>query len=209
MAAADIYNQEKSKVSEIDLDDTVFGAKVDKHLFHEVVKMQLANRRGGNACSKTRSEVSGGGIKPWRQKGTGRARSGSTRSPLWVGGGVVFGPKPRDYSYTLPKKVKKAALRSALSLKHKEGKLLIVDNLNLEEIKTKSFVNLLKRLEVGDALIVDNDNFNLERSARNVSRVKVLRPEGLNVYDILRYEYLLITKQGVEEIQERLTAHER
>jgi len=208
MAIADMYDQNKNRISEIDLDDTVFGAKVDKHLFHEVVKMQLANRRGGNACTKTRSEVSGGGVKPWSQKGTGRARSGSTRSPLWVGGGVVFGPKPRDYSYSLPKKVRKAALKSALSLKHKEGKLLIVDNLNLEEIKTRSFVNLLKKLEVEEALIIDNDNFNLERSARNVPGVKVLRPEGLNVYDILRYEYLLVTKQGVEKIQERLSSHE-
>ena len=204
MAVFDIYDQEKNRISEIDLDDKIFGAKVDKNLFHEVVKMQLANRRGGNACTKTRSEVSGGGRKPWRQKGTGRARAGSTRSPLWVGGGVVFGPKPRDYSYSLPKKVRRAALKSALSLKVKEGKLLIVDNLNLEEIKTKTFVSLLKRLAVEDALIVDSDNVNLERSARNLHTVKVLRPEGLNVYDILKYEYLLLTKQGAEKIQERL-----
>lgn len=204
MAVFDIYDQEKNRISEIDLDDKIFGAKVDKNLFHEVVKMQLANRRGGNACTKTRSEVSGGGRKPWRQKGTGRARAGSTRSPLWVGGGVVFGPKPRDYSYSLPKKVRRAALKSALSLKVKEGKLLIVENLNLEEIKTKAFVSLLKRLAVEDALIVDSDNVNLERSARNLHTVKVLRPEGLNVYDILKYEYLLLTKQSAEKIQERL-----
>jgi len=204
MAVFDIYDQEKNRISEIDLDDKIFGAKVDKNLFHEVVKMQLANRRGGNACTKTRSEVSGGGRKPWRQKGTGRARAGSTRSPLWVGGGVVFGPKPRDYSYSLPKKVRRAALKSALSLKVKEGKLLIVENLNLEEIKTKAFVSLLKRLAVEDALIVDSDNENLERSARNLHTVKVLRPEGLNVYDILKYEYLLLTKQSAEKIQERL-----
>jgi len=204
MAVFDIYDQEKNRISEIDLDDKIFGAKVDKNLFHEVVKMQLANRRGGNACTKTRSEVSGGGRKPWRQKGTGRARAGSTRSPLWVGGGVVFGPKPRAYSYSLPKKVRRAALKSALSLKVKEGKLLIVDNLNLEEIKTKAFVSLLKRLAVEGALIVDSDNVNLERSARNLHTVKVLRPEGLNVYDILKYEYLLLTKQSAEKIQERL-----
>lgn len=204
MAVFDIYDQEKNRISEIDLDDKIFGAKVDKNLFHEVVKMQLANRRGGNACTKTRSEVSGGGRKPWRQKGTGRARAGSTRSPLWVGGGVVFGPKPRDYSYSLPKKVRRAALKSALSLKVKEGKLLIVDNLNLEEIKTKAFVSLLKGLAVEGALIVDSDNVNLERSARNLHTVKVLRPEGLNVYDILKYEYLLLTKQSAEKIQERL-----
>ena len=204
MAVFDIYDQEKNRISEIDLDDKIFGAKVDKNLFHEVVKMQLANRRGGNACTKTRSEVSGGGRKPWRQKGTGRARAGSTRSPLWVGGGVVFGPKPRDYSYSLPKKVRRAALKSALSLKVKEGKLLIVDNLNLEEIKTKAFVSLLKRLAVEGALIVDSDNVNLERSARNLHTVKVLRPEGLNVYDILKYECLLLTKQSAEKIQERL-----
>ncbi|HUT85152.1 MAG TPA: 50S ribosomal protein L4 [Thermodesulfobacteriota bacterium] len=204
MAVFDIYDQEKNRISEIDLDDKIFGAKVDKNLFHEVVKMQLANRRGGNACTKTRSEVSGGGRKPWRQKGTGRARAGSNRSPLWVGGGVVFGPKPRDYSYSLPKKVRRAALKSALSLKVKEGKLLIVDNLNLEEIKTKAFVSLLKRLAVEDALIVDSDNVNLERSARNLHTVKVLRPEGLNVYDILKYECLLLTKQSAEKIQERL-----
>jgi large subunit ribosomal protein L4 len=204
MAVFDIYDQEKNRISEIDLDDKIFGAKVDKNLFHEVVKMQLANRRGGNACTKTRSEVSGGGRKPWRQKGTGRARAGSTRSPLWVGGGVVFGPKPRDYSYSLPKKVRRAALKSALSLKVKEGKLLIVENLNLEEIKTKAFVSFLKGLAVEDALIVDSDNVNLERSARNLHTVKVLRPEGLNVYDILKYEYLLLTKQSAEKIQERL-----
>jgi large subunit ribosomal protein L4 len=204
MAVLDIYDQEKNKVSEITLDDQVFGAKVDKHLFYEVVKMQLANRRGGNSSTKTRSEVSGGGRKPWRQKGTGRARAGSIRSPLWVGGGVIFGPKPRDYSYFLPKKVRRAALKSALSLKVKEGKLLIIDNFNLEEIKTKTFVSLLKKLEVDNALIVDNDNFNLERSARNLYKVKILRPEGLNVYDILKYEYLLITKHSLERIQERL-----
>lgn len=204
MATVDIYNWEKSKIAEIELDEAIFGKKVNNHLFYEVVKMQLANARSGSASTKTRSEVSGGGAKPWRQKGTGRARAGSIRSPLWVGGGVVFGPKPRDYSYRVPKKVRKAALRSALALKFREGKLLIVDNLNLEEIKTKSFVNILKNLEIENALIVDNENFNLECSARNVPRVKVLRPEGLNVYDILRYEHLLLTKQSVERIQERL-----
>jgi large subunit ribosomal protein L4 len=204
MAVLDVYDQEKKKVAETNLSDQVFGARVDQHLFYEVVKMQLANRRGGNASTKTRSEVSGGGIKPWRQKGTGRARSGSTRSPLWVGGGVVFGPKPRDYSYTLPKKVRKAALRSALSLKVKEGKLLVVENLNLEEIKTKVFVSMLKRLEVEKALIVDDNNLHLERSARNVYQVKVIRPEGLNVYDILRYDHLLIAKNCLEKIEARL-----
>jgi large subunit ribosomal protein L4 len=204
MAVLAVYDQEKKKISEIDVDDQIFGAKVNKHLFYEVVKMQLANRRGGNACTKARSEVSGGGVKPWRQKGTGRARSGSIRSPLWVGGGVIFGPKPRDYSYSLPKKVRKTALRSALSLKLKEEKLMIVDNLNLETFKTKAFATLLQRLEVGNALIVDGDNVNLERSARNLTQVKVLRPEGLNVYDILKYEYLLITKPSLEKIQERL-----
>jgi large subunit ribosomal protein L4 len=204
MALLDIYDQERNKISAIDLDDKIFGAKVDKHLFYEVVKMQRANRRGGNSSTKTRSEVSGGGRKPWRQKGTGRARAGSIRSPLWVGGGVIFGPKPRDYSYSLPKKVRRAALKSALSLKIKEGKLLIIDNFNLEEIKTKSFVSLLKKLEVENALIVDDDNFNLERSARNLHRIKVLRSEGLNVYDILKYEYLLIAKNSLEKIQERL-----
>jgi len=168
------------------------------------VRMQLAGRRSGTAATKTRSEVSGGGKKPWKQKGTGRARAGSSRSPLWRGGGTMFGPSPRSYEYAVPKKVRKLALCSALSMKRKENKMLIVDKLELQEIKTATFVNLLRQLGFSNVLIIAQENSNLEKSARNVPQVKVLRPEGLNVYDVLRYENLIITQPCVEKIQGRL-----
>ena len=201
-----VYNTNKDKVTEVALDEKVFGCEVKPHLLHEVVKMQLANRRSGTASTKTRAHVRGGGRKPWRQKGTGRARFGSTRNPVWTGGGVVFGPHPRDYSYRVNKKVKKAALRSALSVKLQEEKMLIVDNFELPEIKTKALVAILDLMGVNNACIVDVSNNTLEKSARNLQFVKVLRPEGLNVYDILRYDTLVITQACLETISGALTA---
>lgn len=202
----DIYNTNKEKVSQVGLDKKTFSCEVNPHLLYEVVKMQLASRRRGTASTKNRSRVRGGGTKPWRQKGTGRARAGTIRSPLWTGGGVVFGPLPRNYSYRVNKKAKKAALRSALSAKLKENKLFILDNFNLEKIKTKSFVSILGNLAIDDALIIDVANINLEKSARNVPGIKVLNPEGLNVYDILKYDSLIITQPCLEKITKSLSA---
>ncbi len=196
----DIYNINKEKVSQIELDEKVFGCEVKPHLLYEVVRMQLANRRRGTASTKNRALISGGGKKPWRQKGTGRARAGSIRSPLWRGGGTIFGPLPRDYSYRVNKKVRKLALCSALSSKLKENKLLVFEGFQLPEIKTKNFLKVLHQFDIESALIVDDANLTLEKSARNVPLVKVLRPEGLNVYDILRYENLIITHSCLEKI---------
>lgn len=201
----DIYNTNKEKIAQVELDKKVFGCEVNPHLLYEVVKMQLANRRRGTASTKNRSMVRGGGTKPWRQKGTGRARAGTIRSPLWEGGGVVFGPLPRDYSYRMNKKAKKSALRSALSTKLMENKVIILDGFNLPEIKTKTFVNILHQLDIKDALIIDETNINLEKSARNVPFVKVLKPEGLNVYDILRHDILIITQPCLQKITESLS----
>jgi large subunit ribosomal protein L4 len=196
----DIYTINKEKVSQIELDEKVFGCEVKPHLLYEVVRMQLANRRRGTASTKNRALISGGGKKPWRQKGTGRARAGSIRSPLWRGGGTIFGPLPRDYSYRVNKKVRKLALCSALSSKLKENKLLVFEGFQLPEIKTKNFLKVLHQFDIESALIVDDANLTLEKSARNVPLVKVLRPEGLNVYDILRYENLIITHSCLEKI---------
>jgi large subunit ribosomal protein L4 len=201
----DIYNTNKEKVSQVELDKKIFGCEIKPHPLYEVMKMQRANRRRGTASTKNRAEVRGGGAKPWRQKGTGRARAGTIRSPLWTGGGVVFGPLPRDYSYRVNKKVKKSALRSALSTKLMENKVLLLDNFHLEEIKTKSFVTILNQLDIKDVLIIDDANINLEKSARNVSFVKVLRPEGLNVYDILKHDTLIITQPCLENITKSLS----
>ena len=206
MPVVDIIDVKNNKVGEAQLAEEVFGVEIKPYLISEVVKMQLANRRRGTACTKKRSAVRGGGRKPWRQKGTGRARAGTIRSPLWRGGGTVFGPLPRDYSYKVPKKVRKNALKSALSQKLKENKLIIVDSISLESIKTKNFVSLMKNLQVNSALIIDQDNLNLKLSARNVPKFKVLNPEGLNVYDILLYDYLILTQSSVGEIEKRLSA---
>jgi large subunit ribosomal protein L4 len=205
MAQCDLYNLEKKKVGKIELQDQIFAGPVKPHLFHEVTMWQLAKRRRGTAATKERSEVSGGGRKPWRQKGTGRARAGTSRSPLWRGGGTIFGPHPRDYGYPLPKKVRMAALRSALSLRYQEGKLLLLDAFPSPEIKTKAFVKAMEGLGIKSAVLVtDGENLNLERSARNVPWVKILRHNGLNVYDILKYEHLIILKPAIGKIEERL-----
>ncbi|CAO0820047.1 50S ribosomal subunit protein L4 [Desulfarculales bacterium] len=206
MPTVEVYNANMQKVGEIELSEAVFGAEIKPYLLHEVVVWQLAKRRQGNACTKSRHEVRGGGKKPWRQKGTGRARSGSRRSPLWRGGGVAFGPKPRDYSYTLPKKVKKAALKVALSDKLKEEKLTVLRDFDLSEIKTKAFVEVLGRFATNNALIVTaGPDLHLEKSSRNVPKIKVLRVEGLNVYDILRYDRLLLLEPAVVRIEEALS----
>ncbi|MGH7811511.1 MAG: 50S ribosomal protein L4 [Candidatus Binatia bacterium] len=189
------------------LNEAIFGAKTRTHLLHQAVVMQLANRRAGSAATKSKGFVRGGGKKPWRQKGTGRARAGSTRSPIWVGGGTVFGPTPRDYSYRMPRTARHQALLSALSLKNRDGKIIVVDKLELEAAKTKLMVAALAQLKIASALIViAQADVNLERSARNLPKIKVLRVEGLNVYDLLRYDHLVLTVGALKLLEERLAA---
>lgn len=190
-----------------ELKQEIFGVKTRPHLVHAAIVMQLANRRGGNAATKSKGFVRGGGKKPWRQKGTGRARAGSIRSPLWVGGGTIFGPQPRDYSYRMPKKARREALLSALSLKNHDGKIVVIDKLELAEAKTKLMAGALAELKVSSALIViPNSDERIERSARNLPNVKVLRVEGLNVYDLIRYEHLVLTEAALRRLEERLAA---
>jgi large subunit ribosomal protein L4 len=201
----DVLDLGGAKVGTVDLDDGVFGAEVKEHLLWEVVKMQRASRRAGTHSTKTQKEVSGGGKKPWRQKGTGRARQGSTRAAQWVGGGTVFGPHPRDYSYELPRKVKQGALRSALSLRAKEKKLVVVKDFALDEIKTKRVAAALRALGAEKALIVDGRaNEQLSKSTRNLAHAKFLPHEGLNVYDVLRYESLVLTQPAAQALATRL-----
>jgi large subunit ribosomal protein L4 len=202
MATMEVLDQSGQKVGELTLNEEIFSGDIKTHLIHEVVKMQLANRRAGTASTKNRSAVRGGGKKPWRQKGTGRARVGTIRSPLWRGGGVVFGPVPRDYSYKVPKKIRKGALRSAVASKAEEGKLVIVDKFELPEIKTREFAKILKELSIQEGLIViEGRDDDLERSSRNIPSIKVLRFEGLNVYDIMRYDTLVMTQQAFEKLE--------
>jgi large subunit ribosomal protein L4 len=201
-----VLNQVKAPSGELTLPIGVFDGPVRKHLLYEIVKMQQANRRAGTAATKTRGMVRGGGKKPWRQKGTGRARAGSTRSPIWVGGGTTFGPQPRSYAYRLPASARKAALRSALALKVRDGRLVVVDKIEIEPAKTKIVAKMMVDLELSSALIVVNAaNPGLERAARNLSRVKVVRAEGATVYDILRYQHLVLTIDAVEALKGRVT----
>ncbi len=203
MAKVSVYNMEGKEVEKIDLNDAVFGVEVNEHLVHLAVVQQLANNRQGTQKAKTRSEVSGGGRKPWRQKGTGHARQGSTRSPQWTGGGVVFAPVPRDYSFKLNKKEKRAALKSALSSKVAENKFVVVDELKFDGIKTKDFAKVLSNLKVDKALVVINDNDeNVVKSARNIATVKTASTETINVFDILKYDTVVVTKDAVNKIQE-------
>ena len=203
MANVKVYNIEGKEVGTIELNDAVFGVEVNEHLMHMAVVQQLANKRQGTQKAKTRSEVSGGGRKPWRQKGTGHARQGSTRSPQWTGGGVVFAPTPRDYSFKLNKKEKRAALKSALTSRVQENKFIVVDEMKFEEIKTKNFQNALNNLNVTKALVVLEDgNKNAELSARNIPSVKTAKTNTINVYDILKYNTVIATKAAVEKIQE-------
>ena len=190
-----------------DLKKEIFAVKTRPHLLHQAVVMQLANRRAGSAATKSKGFVSGGGKKPWRQKGTGRARAGSIRSPIWVGGGTTFGPQPRDYSYRMPRKARKQALLSALSLKNRDGKLIVVDKLELETAKTKIMCRALAELNINSALIViAQADEKIERSARNLPKVKVLRVDGLNVFDLIRYEHLILTEAALKVLEERLAA---
>jgi large subunit ribosomal protein L4 len=206
----DIVNIEGKKVGQADLSDAVFGAKVKDYLLWEVVKAQRAAKRAGTHDTKTRAEVRGGGKKPYKQKGTGNARQGSSRSPQFVGGGRVFGPHPRSYAYNVPKKVKRAALTSALSLRAKEKKLVIVDGFSFDAPKTKRLAGILKVLGADSAVIVDGKgNANLSKSARNLPKSKYLAPEGLNVYDILNHPTLVIAAGAVKDIETRLTASGR
>lgn len=189
------------------LKEEIFGVKTRPHLLHQTIVMQLANRRSGTAATKSKGFVSGGGKKPWRQKGTGRARAGSIRSPIWVGGGTIFGPQPRDYSYRMPRKARREALLSALSLKNRDGKIIVVDKLEFEEAKTKLMVKALADLQVESALIViAQSDDKIERAGRNLAKVKVLRVEGLNVYDLVRYDHLIFTEGALKLLQERLAA---
>ena len=203
MANVSVYNIEGKEVGTIDLNDAVFGVEINEHLVHMAVVNQLANNRQGTQKAKTRSEVSGGGRKPWRQKGTGHARQGSTRAPQWTGGGVVFAPTPRDYSFKLNKKEKRAALKSALTSRVEEKKFIVLDEINFGEIKTKNFQNVLNNLNVAKALVVLEDgNKNAELSARNIPSVKTARTNTINVYDILKYNTVIATKAAVETIEE-------
>jgi large subunit ribosomal protein L4 len=207
MAVVDVYDINRAKVGEINLRDDIFSVPVQGHIMHEVVTMQLACRRSGTASTKGRAEVRGGGHKPWRQKGTGRARAGSNRSPLWRGGGVVFGPKPRSYAYKVPKKVRRLALKMALSSKLANSQLLILNQYPFEAPKTKEFVRVLENLQIDKALFITAaDDQVLTLSSRNVPHVQVMRPEGLNVYDILRYDYLVVFQPAISQIEERLVA---
>ena len=203
MANVAVYNIEGKEVGTMELNDAVFGVEVNEHLVHMAVVNQLANKRQGTQKAKTRSEVSGGGRKPWRQKGTGHARQGSTRAPQWTGGGVVFAPVPRDYSFKMNKKEKRAALQSALTSRVEENKFIVVDELNFDEIKTKKFQEVLNNLNVNKALVVLEDgNTNVEISARNIAGVKTAKTNTINVYDILKYNTVIATKAAVATIEE-------
>jgi large subunit ribosomal protein L4 len=203
MANVSVYNIEGKEVGSIELNDAVFGVEVNEHLVHMAVVNQLANNRQGTQSAKTRSEVSGGGRKPWRQKGTGHARQGSTRSPQWTGGGVVFAPKPRDYSFKMNKKEKRIALLSALSSKVAESKIVVLDEFKLDEIKTKKFVEVMNNLKVENALVVlEGENKNVVLSGRNIPSVKVTATNEINTYDVLKYTTLVVTKAAVEKLEE-------
>ena len=203
MAKVAVYNMEGKEVDSIELNDSIFGVEINEHLVHMAVLQQLANKRQGTQKAKTRSEVRGGGRKPWRQKGTGHARQGSTRSPQWTGGGVVFAPVPRDYSFKLNKKEKRAALKSVLTSKVAENKFVVVDELKLDEIKTKKFVQVLKNLNVEKALVVLNDmDEKVIASAANIPTVKTTQTNELNVFDVLKYDTVVVTKAAVATIEE-------
>ena len=203
MANVSVYNIEGKEVGSIELNDAVFGVEVNEHLVHMAVVNQLANNRQGTQSAKTRSEVSGGGRKPWRQKGTGHARQGSTRAPQWTGGGIVFAPKTRDYSFKMNKKEKRIALLSALSSKVAESKIVVLDEFKLDEIKTKKFAEVMNNLKVENALVVlEGENKNVVLSGRNIPSVKVTATNEINTYDVLKYTTLVVTKAAVEKLEE-------
>ncbi len=199
-----VYNMLGAQVGEIELNDDVFGIEPNKAVMYDFIKMQLANKRQGTSSTKTRTEVRGGGKKPWRQKGTGRARAGSSRNPVWRGGGIAFGPKPRDYSYKLPQKVRRLALKSALSSKALDNKIVVVDEFSFDQPKTKVMVQALEALKVGKKtlLVTADGNVNVVKSARNIEGVKPMRADFINVYDILKHDTLLMTKDAVAMVEE-------
>jgi len=205
MPTVQVIDTSGKKIKEVKALDEIFAVPLKDHLLYETVINYRANQRQGTVSTKTRAEVRGGGRKPWRQKGTGRARAGSNRSPIWKGGGITFGPRPRDYSYSMPKKAKRSALRSALSMKLAEKQLLIVDALKLKEPKTKEAVALIKSLKVDSVLIVDkHDNKNLFLSVRNIPKTKVVDVSQVNVYDVLNYNWLVLTKRAFDSLTEKL-----
>jgi large subunit ribosomal protein L4 len=207
MSTVNIVNTKNESVGEIELNDDVFNREVKEYILHEVVRMQRAAKRAGNACTKTRVEVSGGGRKPWRQKGTGRARAGTNRSPLWRGGGVSFGPKPRDYSFKVNRKVRQQAVSMALSARFQEGNLVVLDDFSMDQIKTQDFVKIMQVLDVDNGIIVtDNATENLTKSSRNVNGYKVMSSEGLNVYDLLLHKKVILLQPVIESLEKRLMA---
>ena len=203
MASVSVYNMEGAQVGTIELSDSIFAVPVNEHLVHQAVVAQLANKRQGTQKAKTRSEVRGGGRKPWRQKGTGHARQGSIRAPQWTGGGIVFAPTPRDYSFKMNRKEKAGAIKSALTSRVNEEKFVVLDSLKFDEIKTKKMVSVLDALKVKKALVVlDGDNENVAKSAKNIAGVRAVAVNAINVYDILKYETVIITKAAVSKIEE-------
>ena len=203
MLKVDVLNMEGKKVGDIELNESVFGVKVNDIVVHTALVNYLANQRQGTQSTKTRAEVRGGGRKPWRQKGTGRARQGSIRAPQWIKGGIALGPKPRSYKYAIPKKMRQLALKSVLTSKVQEGNLVVVDKLELNEIKTKNMVNVLNNLKVNKALVVlDSKNLNVQASARNIENVKTSLVNTINVYDLLKYDSLVLTEDAIKKIEE-------
>lgn len=202
MATIAVYNLERKNVGELELNDVVFNGEVKEYLIHEAVKIQLANRRAGTVAVKNRSEVSGSGKKPFKQKGTGNARQGCKRAPQYPGGGVAFGPQPKEYNLSMNKKARKAALRSAFSMLYKENKLTVMDSMKLDSISTKNFAGVLDLFDLSKALvIIDGDNRELELSARNVKDVKVLRTEGINLFDMMKYQNVILTRDAVAKVE--------
>ena len=207
MSTVEVKNIKNEKVGEVELNDQVFNREVKNYVLHDVVRQQRAARRAGTASTKTRKDVRGSGAKPWRQKGTGRARAGTRKSPIWRGGGVTFGPKPRDYSFKLNRKVRQQAVAMAMSARYQEGNLVVLDDFTMEAIKTKEFVSIMEVLELNNALIVvDNENDELSKSSRNVPGYKVMKSDGVNVYDILLHEKLVVLQPAIEGLEERFTA---
>lgn len=205
MPQIDVYDLEKNKVDSVDVKSEIFEFPVKDSILHLIVRWQLASKRAGTASTKTRGEVRGGGVKPWKQKNLGRARHGSIRSPLWRKGGVVFGPKPKDWSFSVPKKVRKQALKSALSLMYKNSDIYVIKDFVLPEIKTKQIVTFLEKFGISKGLfVVDKDNENLIKSSRNIKDIKVIKDDGLNVYDLLKFNSLVIAQNSINKIQEGL-----
>jgi large subunit ribosomal protein L4 len=203
MPTVGVFNKEGNKVADMELNESIFGAEVNQYALHQVVVALLANKRQGTQSTKTRSEVRGGGIKPWRQKGTGRARQGSIRAPQWIKGGIVFAPKPRDYRVSVPKSMRKVAMKSALTSKVQENQMIVLESLNFDAPKTKSIVEMLKALEANKALIITAEsNEVVYKSARNIQGISIIPANNINVYDLLKYEKLIITKDAVSKIEE-------